>query len=80
MIENYKDHVAQTYRSGINKYMLSIGLEKSVHHELLKEFATTIINKENVNGNTSKQTLQLYASQNFKKFKEWLHNITPNQK
>ena len=57
--------------------MLSQGIEKSVHHELLKEFATTILNKENVNGNTAKQTLQLYASQDFEKFKEWLRKLTP---
>ena len=77
--ENHNDHVTQTYRSGINKYMLSQGIEKSVHHELLKEFATTILNKENVNGNTAKQTLQLYASQDFEKFKEWLRKLTPTQ-
>ena len=70
--ENYNDHTKQTYRSGINKYMLRCGFEKSVHHELLKEFAINILNKENINGNTAKQTLQIYASQEFKKFKQWL--------
>ncbi len=70
--ENYNDHVRQNYRSGINKYMLRLGFEKSVHYKLLKEFAVNILNKENINGNTAKETLQLYASMDFNKFKQWL--------
>ncbi len=70
--ENHSDHVSQTYRSGINKYMLSQGFQKDIHHKLLKEFAVDVLKKDNINGNTAKQTLQLYASQDFEKFKEWL--------
>jgi predicted AlkP superfamily phosphohydrolase/phosphomutase len=73
--ENYNDHVSQTYRSGINKYMLSQGFQKDIHHELLKEFAVDVLKKDNINGNTAKQTLQLYASINFKQFKEWLQRL-----
>lgn len=70
--ENFNDHVPQTYRSGINKYMLSIGIEKRFHYELLKNFAIDILKKDNITGDTAKQTLQLYASHDFKTFKEWL--------
>ena len=77
--ENHSDHVSQTYRSGINKYMLSQGFQKDIHHKLLKEFAVDVLKKDNINGNTAKQTLQLYASQDFEKFKEWLRKLTPTQ-
>jgi len=59
------------YRSGVKKYLNSVGVDYQHHYGLLLEFSRDVL-KMNVTPNTSKDTLSLYASQDFKKFKEWL--------
>lgn len=59
------------YRSGIKKYLNSIGMDYQLHYGLLLEFSRDIL-KEPVTPNNSKDLLSLNASHNFKQFCEWV--------
>lgn len=66
------------YRSGIKKYLNSIGIDYQLHYGLLLEFSRDIL-KHHVTPNTAKDTLSLYASHNFKQFCEWVKNKNAKQ-